>query len=152
MTEWLDALRAGAARFGLSITADQEDRFARYLTLLLERNEQINLTAITDPVEVAVKHFVDALTLELVWQPRPGDIAIDIGTGGGIPGIPMAIRHPDVAVVLNDSTRKKTDFLTEAVAALDLTGAQALWGRAEHLGQDQYCTFKLFHDIIPLSY
>lgn len=136
MTEWLTALRDGARLLGLTLTAEEEDRFARFLALLLARNQQLNLTAITDPREVAVKHFVDALSVETVWQPHPGDRAIDIGTGAGLPGIPAAIRHPAVTVVLNDSARKKVEFLHEVVSALRLTNAQPHWARAEELGRD----------------
>jgi len=136
MSNWLDALRAGAQELGLSLTEEQETRFGNYLQLLLERNEHVNLTAITDPVEVAVKHFVDSLSVELVWRPQPGDLLIDIGTGAGLPGIPMAIRHPEVTVVLNDSMRKKVDFLSDTVKALGLENAIPNWERAEVIGRD----------------
>lgn len=131
----MQALHAGAEQLGLTITPEQEACFARLLELLLERNQQVNLTAITDPDEVAVKHFLDSLTVELVWSPAAGERAIDIGTGAGFPGLPLAIRHPDLRVTLNDSVRKKIAFLEEAIAALKLSNAEAVWGRAEELGQ-----------------
>jgi 16S rRNA (guanine527-N7)-methyltransferase len=96
----------------------------------------VNLTAIIDPVEVAVKHFVDSLTVEAVWSPKPGDHAIDIGTGGGFPGIPLAIRHPEVTFLLTDSVRKKVDFLSEVVKELPLVNVQPHWGRAEELARN----------------
>ncbi len=136
MTNWLIALRDGAASLGLTVTAEQESLFARFHALLLERNEQINLTAIIDPVEVAVKHFVDSLTVELVWTPRDGDRALDIGTGAGFPGVPLAIRHPATDFILNDSIRKKTDFLQEATELLGLHNAHPVWARAEVLGRE----------------
>ena len=135
MSDWLQVLRAGARDLDITVTAEQEKLFARYLELLLARNAQVNLTAITDPVEVAAKHFADALTVETVWQPRSGARAIDIGTGAGIPGIPLAIMHPQVEFVLNDSTRKKVDFLAEVAAALPLPNVRPLWTRAEELGR-----------------
>jgi len=135
MDDWQSVLHAGAADLGLTVSAAQETLFTRYLALLLERNARVNLTAITDPVEVAAKHFVDALTVETIWHPQPGDRVIDIGTGGGIPGIPLAIRHPEVAFTLNDSTRKKVVFLDEVASALPLPNVYPLWARAEELGR-----------------
>lgn len=137
MNNWLTILQEGAASLGLTLSTEHEDLFARYLALLLERNAQFNLTAITEPDEVALKHFVDSLTVETLWHPQPGDRVIDIGTGAGFPGIPLAIRHPDVAVVLNDSIRKKVDFLHEAISVLGLQNASAVWARAETLGRDK---------------
>lgn len=136
MMEWITALRAGAHELGLTLTGEQEALLARYLELLRRRNREINLTAITDPMGVAMKHFADALTTELVWQPRAGDLAIDLGTGAGFPGIPLAIRHPEVSVVLNDSVRKRTEFLREAADALGLRNVSVVWARAEALGRD----------------
>ena len=135
MHDWLPILRSGAADLGLALNEEQETLFARYLALLLERNEQINLTAVTDPREVAAKHFVDSLAVETVWHPQPGDRAIDIGAGAGIPGIPLAIRHPAVDFTLNDSTRKKVAFLEEVRDDLPLTNIHPLWARAEALGR-----------------
>jgi 16S rRNA (guanine527-N7)-methyltransferase len=139
MTDWLSVLRAGAGDLGLAVSAEQEALFARYLALLLERNARINLTAITAPEEVAAKHFVDALSVETVWHAQPGDRVIDIGTGAGIPGIPLAIRHPEAEFTLNDSTRKKVAFLDEVAAALPLPNIHPLWARAEELGRQPAC-------------
>ncbi|HEY3379657.1 MAG TPA: 16S rRNA (guanine(527)-N(7))-methyltransferase RsmG [Armatimonadota bacterium] len=129
-------LHNGAQALGLTLTADEETRLARFLELLLERNQHVNLTAITEPREVASKHFLDSLSVETIWHPRPGDRAIDIGTGAGFPGIPLAIRHPEVAFVLNDSVRKKVDFLRDAVTDLRLPNVVPFWERAETLGRN----------------
>lgn len=137
MNNWQQILREGAAALGLTLSPTEEDLFARYLALLLERNAQFNLTAISEPDDVALKHFVDSLTVETLWQPQPGDRVIDIGTGAGFPGIPMAIRYPGVTVVLNDSIRKKVDFSHEAISVLGLHNASAVWARAETLGRDK---------------
>ncbi len=131
----MTALHAGAAQLGLTITPEQEARFARLLALLLARNRQVNLTAITDPGEVLVKHVLDSLTVEQVWTPTLGERAMDIGAGAGFPGLPLAIRHPDAHITLNDSVRKKVAFIEEAIAALGLDNADAVWARAEELGQ-----------------
>jgi 16S rRNA (guanine527-N7)-methyltransferase len=135
MMDDMTALREGAMSYGLTVTPEQEARFARLLALLLERNQQVNLTAITEPDEVVRKHFLDSLTVETVWTPAPGERAVDIGTGAGFPGLPLSIRHPELAVVLNDSVRKKVAFLEEAIAALELPNATAVWARAEEIGQ-----------------
>jgi 16S rRNA (guanine527-N7)-methyltransferase len=137
-TTWLPRLREGAAGLGIALSTEQEALFARFLALLLAKNEVVNLTAITDPAEVAAKHFVDSLTVETVWKPQPGDQVIDIGTGAGFPGVPMAILHPEVKVILNDSVRKKTDFLADAITALPLPQARAVWARAEELGRSSH--------------
>lgn len=137
MADWQTALRDGAQEFGLTLTAAQEEKFARLLELLLERNKVMNLTAITDPVEVAIKHFLDSLTVETVWVPYPGERAIDIGTGAGFPGLPLAIRYPETKFVLNDSVGKKVRFIEEVINDLALTNASTMLGRAERLGREQ---------------
>ncbi len=133
MDNWRTAFREGVETLALTVTAEQEDLFARFLALLLDYNQRVNLTGITDPAEVAVKHFVDSLTVHTVWHPHAGDRALDLGTGAGFPGIPLAIMHPDITMVLNDSVRKKVDFLRHAVAALQLAHARPVWARAEEL-------------------
>lgn len=135
-TQWLAVLRAGADALGATLTPAEEAQFARFLALLLDRNTRVNLTSITDPAEVAAKHFVDSLSVETVWTPRAGERAVDIGTGGGFPGLPLALRHPDVRFVLNDSVRKKVDFLDAAVTELALANVRTLWARAEVMGRD----------------
>lgn len=136
MTLWTDILRAGADELGVSLSQEEEAQYAHFLALLLDGNARMNLTAITDPGEIAAKHFVDALSVETLWRPHAGDRVIDIGTGAGFPGLPLAIRHPEVDVTLNDSVRKKVEFLREAAAALHLANVTACWARAEALGRD----------------
>jgi 16S rRNA (guanine527-N7)-methyltransferase len=136
MTDWQTLLTTAAAALGLSVTDAELAAYARFLELLRTRNAQMNLTAITEPREAAIKHFLDSLTVDLVWRPHPGDRVIDVGTGAGFPGLPLAIHHPEIRVVLNDSTRKKTDFLHEAVEELGLTNVKPVWARAEELGRD----------------
>jgi len=137
MTAWLSALRDGARQFNITLTSTQEDRFADLLALLLARNQEINLTSITDPVEIARKHFVDSLSVETVWQPGKNERGIDIGTGAGFPGLPVAIRYPQLPLILNDSARKKVDYLRDAVMKLELRTVQPVWARAEELGHRQ---------------
>ncbi len=134
--DWLLALREGAALFDIALSSVQEVQFAHFMQLLLTRNIQLNLTAITEPREVAIKHFLDSLLVESVWKPTHAERVIDIGTGGGIPGIPLAIRHPECTFLLNDSAQKKVNFLRETTVELGLTNVIPHWGRAESLGRD----------------
>lgn len=137
MTEdWLVDLREGAATFDITLTPEQESLFVRFMALLLARNSYVNLTAIIEPREVAIKHYLDSLLVECVWSPRSGERAVDIGTGGGFPGIPLAIRYPETHFLLTDSAHKKVDFLREAIEELGLLNAVPYWGRAELLGRD----------------
>lgn len=103
--------------------------FNRYAEMLRERNEKINLTAITEPEEVKVKHFLDSCSAaELL----PGGASVlDIGSGAGFPGLPLKIVRPDLTVTLLDSVNKKVAFMNDVVAELKLSGATAVHARIE---------------------
>jgi 16S rRNA (guanine527-N7)-methyltransferase len=113
------------------------DQFEHYFALLLDWNQRINLTAITDLQGVVVRHFVDSLTLLAVLPaPQPADIVtkvslIDVGTGAGFPGLALAIARPDIDITVMDSTAKKVKFCSEVIRQLNLDCAQALHARAE---------------------
>ena len=96
-----------------------------------EGNRQQNLTRITSPEEMAVKHFVDSLSLFLVDLPHSGARFLDVGTGAGFPGIPLAICRPQWDVVLLDSLRKRLAFLESAMNVLGLNNVSTLHARAE---------------------
>ena len=110
------------------------DRFELYQRLLLEWNEKMNLTAITDPVEVARKHFADSLAALPYLQ--PGTKVIDVGTGAGFPGVPLLILRPELQLTLADSLQKRLTFLETLLRELGLR-AQLVHGRAEDLGQNR---------------
>ena len=110
------------------------DRFELYQRLLLEWNEKMNLTAITDPVEVAQKHFADSLAALPYLQ--PGTKVIDVGTGAGFPGVPLLILRPELQLTLADSLQKRLTFLETLLQELGLR-AQLVHGRAEDLGQNR---------------
>ncbi len=97
--------------------------------MLRERNEHVNLTSITSPEGILTLHMLDSLTL----VPHLGDAGriIDVGTGGGFPGIPLAVACPDREFTLIDGTQKKIRFVEEAIAALGIRNAQAIAARAE---------------------
>ena len=130
MSEMRDILKAALPQ------ADEQalDRFELYQRLLLEWNEKMNLTAITDPVEVARKHFADSLAALPYLQ--PGAKVIDVGTGAGFPGVPLLILRPELQLTLADSLQKRLTFLETLLRELGLR-AQLVHGRAEDLGQNR---------------
>ena len=121
---------------GVHLDDAQLRQFDRYSSLLRERNEVVNLTAIVDPAEIATKHFLDSLTLLLVRTPAPAARLIDVGTGAGFPGVPLAIARGDVRVTLVESVGKKVRFLEELIVALELANVTIIQARAEDLARD----------------
>src|SRR3954462_12692058 len=109
-----------AGRAGITPTQKQHSLLARYLDLLLDANQRMNLTRITDRAAAEVQHVGDALTLLPHLPPAPLRLA-DVGSGGGVPGIPLAVARPDASVVLIESTKKKAAFLVTAVRELGLS-------------------------------
>lgn len=102
-----------------------------FYEMLIQRNEVMNLTAITKFEDVVSKHFVDSLSITYVKNLMDVDNLIDIGTGAGFPGIPLKIMFPHLKVTLLDSLRKRVDFLNYVMEKLGLTGIEAIHGRAE---------------------
>jgi len=128
----------GAASLGVPLDDSQLDQFCRLRDVLLDANTRVNLTAITDPAEVVTRHFLDSLTCLLAVEPaqraRPLRL-LDVGSGAGFPGIPLAIAFPAWRVTSLEATGKKARFQREAVAALGLDNVIVLTGRAEELAQ-----------------
>ncbi len=125
------------AAIDVTLSAAQLELLARYLDLLLETNKQFNLTAIKDPDAAWRRHIIDSLTL----LPGLADVeaqsrVIDVGSGGGLPGIPIAIARPDLSLTLLEATGKKARFLERCVAELPLANATVLNLRAESAGRD----------------
>jgi 16S rRNA (guanine527-N7)-methyltransferase len=142
---WLDIIMEGAAQMGLTVTADQARQFAVHGRYLLEWNRTINLTAITKPEDVAVKHFLDSIG-PLIHLPSRGRL-LDIGTGGGFPGLPLKVMRPELSMTLIDGVRKKVNFVKYAIRQLELEDILALQARAEELGRDPVYTGS-FHVIV----
>ncbi len=132
--EWLTLVQDAAAQLGVTVHRQQAKQFARHAMWLMEWNRKINLTAITDPREVAIKHFVDAIA-PLPHIPASGRL-LDIGTGGGFPGIPLKIMRPGQPMTLIDSVRKKINFVRHVIRQMPLEGVEALQIRAESLADD----------------
>ena len=119
----------------MNINENQAKLFNEYMELLLEWNEKINLTAITQKDEIILKHFIDSLTILKYIQKN--QIVIDVGTGAGFPGIPLKIVNSDLNITLLDSLNKRINFLNEVIDKLKLTKIEAVHGRAEDLGRDK---------------
>lgn len=108
---------------------EQINHFYNYMNLLLEWNEKINLTAITEPDEIIEKHFIDSLTiLQFIKENRN---IIDVGTGAGFPGLPLAIANSNISITLLDSLNKRVNFLSEVIGSLNLRNIKAIHSRAE---------------------
>ncbi|MBQ3226164.1 MAG: 16S rRNA (guanine(527)-N(7))-methyltransferase RsmG [Clostridia bacterium] len=120
---------------GIAYTDAQIKQFVRYHELLAEWNEKINLTAIREPQEVAVKHFADCV-YGIKHIPE-GARVIDVGSGAGFPGVPLKIMRPDLTVLLLDSLNKRINFLNLLISELGLTNIQTLHSRAEDGAKDE---------------
>jgi 16S rRNA (guanine527-N7)-methyltransferase len=124
-----------AAALGVEFEPGDLERLGHYLALLLETNKSVNLTGVTDPGQAWTRHILDSLTLlPLIAEVPEGGTLIDVGTGGGLPGIPLAIVSPQLRVTLLEATGKKAEFLAGAVARLGLSNATVVNDRAEHAG------------------
>lgn len=136
MMEFHDCLKERMGQYGMALSEKQSEQFDIYYKLLIEWNEKINLTAITAPDEVAVKHIIDSLS---AWQETFNSAAkaIDIGTGAGFPGIPLKIMHPKLHLTLLDSLAKRLNFLKEVLVQLNISDVELLHGRAEDIGRDK---------------
>jgi 16S rRNA (guanine527-N7)-methyltransferase len=130
-----DGFEARLAEIGIHLDPTVLAKLGDYLARLLAMNEQMNLTAIKEPIEAWEKHALDALTLvPLLVELGPGSSLVDVGSGGGLPGIPIAIARPDLRVTLVEATQKKAAFLSAVVAALGLANVAVRAERAEQLG------------------
>jgi 16S rRNA (guanine527-N7)-methyltransferase len=135
----MDKLYTGAQKLGIHLNQLQLDQFETYYRILVDWNEKMNLTAITLYEEVQIKHFLDSLTAFSAISPveitRVLNI-IDVGTGAGLPGIPLKILLPQTHLTLLESTIKKTKFLIHLIGELGFKGVEILAARAEDAGQD----------------
>ena len=122
---------SAASLLGLRLSDEQLAKFERLTGLLLSWNERMNLTAITDPRQIVIKHYLDALTLGLAAPQFDGMRLLDVGAGAGFPGLPLAIAHPKLALTLLDATAKKLRFVEAVSQALGLRNVGVLHARAE---------------------
>ena len=131
MTVFEEILTARAAEAGIVLTAAQTAQFAVYNEMLIDWNTRMNLTALTAPADVAVKHIIDSLTAYDAALFDGAATLIDVGTGAGLPGIPLAVYAPHIRVTLMDALQKRVRFLTEVTAAMELTNTRCIHARAE---------------------
>lgn len=120
---------------GLNINEAQYAGFQQYAEFLVEYNEKVNLTAITDPQEIMIKHFLDSCLLLKYTEISEGSTLIDVGTGAGFPSVPLKIMRPDLRITLLDSLAKRITFL-ELLCGKIGADAEFIHGRAEDLGKD----------------
>jgi len=130
-----DILKEAFQKEEMALDMHQEEKFARYYELLVEYNEKINLTAITEPKDVVIKHFVDSLLARKLLSNWQGIKLIDVGTGAGFPGVPLKIMEKDLHVTLFDSLQKRLKFLDLLCAELQLDEICTVHGRAEDGGK-----------------
>jgi 16S rRNA (guanine527-N7)-methyltransferase len=130
---WLDLLRSGASELGIALSDEQFGRLADYVALLAKWNAVYNLTAIRDPRQMLIQHILDSLSIVPHLAEREGRSILDVGSGGGLPGIVLAIVFPERTVTLNDIVQKKTAFQAQAKAELKLDNLSVVTGRVETL-------------------
>lgn len=135
---WKKILFDGAGSMGVQLSSHTVEQFAIHAAELEKWNQKTNLTAIRNPVEVAEKHFLDAIA-PLAYSLIPqGAALLDIGSGGGFPGIPLKLLMPSLSVVLLDASRKKASFLRYVIHLLELQGIEAVHSRAETLKVSEF--------------
>ena len=123
-----DKLEQGCERLGIALSADQGARLRRHLALLAKWNRRLNLTSVKGMDDMVVRHLLDSLAIARFVR---GQSLLDIGSGGGFPGMPLAVINPQLEVTLLDSRGKRIEFLRYACAALDLGGVSVVRGRVE---------------------
>ncbi len=141
----VNLLLKGSRELGIELGEEDINRFIKYKDLLKEWNTKINITAITDDDEIDIKHFLDSLTPFVTDIFKGSKKIIDIGTGGGFPGLPLKIVNPDLDVSLLDSLNKRIIFLNEVINSLGLDRIEAIHGRAEELSIKE--TYREKYDI-----
>ncbi len=134
---FVDELKVAATEYGLNLTEDQISAFNKYYELLYEWNKKINLTAITEPKDVAIKHMVDSLSCFKADLFKENTSLIDVGTGAGFPGLPLKIFYPSLKLTLLDSLNKRVKFLQLVVDELGLKDVEVIHARSEEAARNK---------------
>lgn len=130
-----EGLLEKASTMGVRFSVEQMDKFYKYMNLLIEWNEKMNLTAIIEPNEIILKHFIDSITI--LKDIKDNSTVVDVGTGAGFPGIPLSIMNPTLKITLVDSLNKRLIFLQEVINELDLKNVELVHARAEEFGRNK---------------
>lgn len=133
----IKTMEEGFAQLKLPYSDEIEKKFIIYKELLKEWNKKINITSIEDDEEIYIKHFIDSVLLLNEDNINENKTIIDVGTGGGFPGLPLKIINNNYKLTLLDSLRKRIDFLSEVTKALELNDVKLIHGRAEDYGQNK---------------
>jgi len=139
-------VRCSRELFDLEISREAQQAFSLYADELLDWNTRMNLTAITDPEAIEMRHFLDSLSVKLATSFTPGMRVIDVGTGAGFPGLPLRFVFPFIELTLLEATAKKADFLRHITSLLNLNNVTILNARAEEAGQDR--TVREQYDLV----
>ena len=131
-----EELSQGALELGVELSVQQHEQLLAYLALLIKWNKAYNLTAVRDPNEMVSRHLLDSLSV-VPFVTDAGDNWLDVGSGGGMPGIPLAILFPERQFTLLDSNGKKTRFLTQVKLELKLANLQVIHSRVEEFRPEQ---------------
>ena len=129
--EFYDLMSKSAEDVGLQLSKEQYEQFKIYMKLLQEWNEKINLTAIVEDEEIIKKHFIDSMKAFKRDEFKKANTLIDVGTGAGFPGLPIAIMNSQLNVTLLDSLNKRINFLNTVISQLGLTNVTTIHSRAE---------------------
>lgn len=132
-----DFLKECLEKINIVPTQTQVEQLNEFHRLLCEWNSFMNLTGITEYDEVVIKHYVDSLAVNCVYQFKESDSVVDIGTGAGFPGLPLKIIYPETSFTLIDSLNKRINFLNEVIKTNNLTKIETLHGRAEDYAKDK---------------
>lgn len=133
--EFKNIINNYSKKINILLNEEQIEKFYKYMNLLIEWNEKINLTAIIEPEEIILKHFIDSLTI-CKYIENNATLA-DVGTGAGFPGIPLKIYRPDIKITLVDSLNKRINFLNEVINNLELKNIVTIHSRVEDFGKNK---------------
>lgn len=134
-SEFKEIIKRQVKLLKIELSEDKIKKFYNYMNLLIEWNQKINLTSITDPKEIILKHFIDSLTINKYIKENTK--MIDVGTGAGFPGIPLKILRDDIEIILLDSLNKRIKFLDIVIEELKLNKISTIHSRAEDIGRDE---------------